>query len=212
MRERLVGALVLLCIGVVLWSMLFTGTVEQKVDRRTQIPPPIVIDRPQEVEPRKPANVRPVPEQVRNPKPERVARVDDAPAPADDETSAESTETSQVKPQPEPVAAVKPEPEPAPPAPAAAPKKRPALDQDTRLPEAWVVQVGTFGQKANADTLKEKLQKDGHKAYLKNVKTKKGTLYRVLVGPVLVEAEAEKTRQAIADKYKIKPIVQRFER
>ncbi len=218
MRERLVGALVLLCIGVVLWSMLFTGTVEHKVDRRTQIPPPIIIDRPALSEPRQPQGIRPVPDHIRNPQPQRDVVVDDAPPPeaaqADAETAAQASPATDKAALAE--ASPKPEPAPAKPAPqpvkAEPPKTRPALDQDTRLPEAWVVQVGTFGSKENATNLKEKLQKDGHKAYLKSLKTKKATLYRVLVGPVLVEADANKIRDDIAVKHKLKPIVQRFDR
>lgn len=216
MRERLVGALVLLCIGVVLWSMLFTGTVEHKVDRRTQIPPPIVIDRPDQAAPQRPTDVRPVAEDVRNPRPQRIPELIDAEPESEPPEPAPAEQPAATKPEPRPEPRPKPKPEPAPaPAPekkAEAPKQRPALDSDTRLPEAWVIQVGVFGQQANAENFKEKLQKDGHKAYLKKVKTKKGDLHRLLVGPLLIEADAEKSRDQIAKKYKVKPIVQRFER
>ena len=57
MRQRLVGTLVLLCGGVILWSLLFTGPAEYKLDRSSQIPPQPRIETPQESEPRIPEGI-----------------------------------------------------------------------------------------------------------------------------------------------------------
>ena len=44
LRQRVVGAVVLICAGIVIWSVLLTGPVNPSIDTRTQIPPPPAIE------------------------------------------------------------------------------------------------------------------------------------------------------------------------
>lgn len=69
MRQRLVGALVLLSAGVVLWSILFTGPAAYRVDRQTQIPPMPAVQQPEPIEPRRPENIPEVAEPEPLPEP-----------------------------------------------------------------------------------------------------------------------------------------------
>jgi len=56
---------------------------------------------------------------------------------------------------------------------------------------AFVIQVGSFGNQANADKLISKLKKAGFKAYGKNGRSKGKSLHRVFVGPELKRSGAE---------------------
>ncbi len=47
----------------------------------------------------------------------------------------------------------------------------------------WVVQVGTFGQKGNADRLSARLRDQGFEAFVSPTRSGARTLYRVRVGP-----------------------------
>ena len=58
----------------------------------------------------------------------------------------------------------------------------PSLDKQ-RLPIAWVLQVASFEKASNANELKERLLKQGHKAFTQSIETKNGSSTRVLVGP-----------------------------
>lgn len=102
---------------------------------------------------------------------------------------------------PPPVLVPEPEPLPAPvqaPVPAAAPvAKTPSAP---KLSAGFAVQIGTFGQKGNADRLVAKLRSQDFPVYLSPTPGAK-KLYRVRVGPVADRAEAEHlaARLAAAD-------------
>lgn len=55
----------------------------------------------------------------------------------------------------------------------------------------WVVQVGTFGQKANAERLVATLERKGFAAFLSPTSRSGSTLYRVRVGPAGTKPEAQ---------------------
>jgi DedD protein len=71
------------------------------------------------------------------------------------------------------------------------------------LPEAWVIQVGSFGQKEAAEKLLKTLQSEGHKAYLRSVITDKGTMHRLFVGPKITKDDAIKTKLIIDKQLKV---------
>nr|WP_267473096.1 SPOR domain-containing protein [Stenotrophomonas rhizophila] len=103
---------------------------------------------------------------------------------------------------PEPVAAAKPaapkpEPKPAPakPAPAVAAPAAPAASSI-----GFAVQLGAFGQAAEANALRDKVRAAGFSAFVEQVRTDKGTLNRVRVGPVANRAEAENLKAQVASK------------
>jgi cell division septation protein DedD len=119
---------------------------------------------------------------------------------------------------PEPVAAAKPaaskpEPKPDPKPAAAAPKPEPAKPdtataaKPVAAPAApaassvgFAVQLGAFGQAAEANALRDKVRAAGFSAFVEQVRTDKGTLNRVRVGPVANRAEAENLKAQVASK------------
>ncbi|MFI8718261.1 SPOR domain-containing protein [Stenotrophomonas sp. NPDC077464] len=111
---------------------------------------------------------------------------------------------------PEPVAASKPTPKPEPakpePKPAAAPAK-PEPATPVAAPTApaassvgFAVQLGAFGQATEANALRDKVRAAGFSAFVEQVRTDKGTLNRVRVGPVANRAEAENLKAQVASK------------
>nr|WP_218842320.1 SPOR domain-containing protein [Stenotrophomonas sp. JAI102] len=111
----------------------------------------------------------------------------------------------------EPVAAAKPEPKPvAPkpePKPAPAPKPETAAAPPVAAPAApaassvgFAVQLGAFGQAAEANALRDKVRAAGFSAFVEQVRTDKGTLNRVRVGPVANRGDAENLKAQVAAK------------
>lgn len=59
-RQRLVGALVLICLAVILWPIVFSSSVRPVVDRQTQIPPMPQLEKYTVPEPQKPKGIEPI--------------------------------------------------------------------------------------------------------------------------------------------------------
>ena len=78
-----------------------------------------------------------------------------------------------------------------------------ASSTSVKLPEAWVIQVGSFGQKEAAEKLLKELQTVGEKAYLRSVVTDKGTMHRLFIGPKMDKQEALATKLAIDKRLKV---------
>ncbi|MNV42153.1 cell division protein DedD [compost metagenome] len=64
----------------------------------------------------------------------------------------------------------------------------------------FAVQLGAFGQAAEANALRDKVRAAGFSAFVEQVRTDKGTLNRVRVGPVANRAEAENLKAQVASK------------
>ncbi len=63
--------------------------------------------------------------------------------------------------------------------------------------EAWVIQLGSFRHKANVNELLAKLKKNGYTAFTKPIKTQKGALIKVFVGPELIKSSLIKKLPAL---------------
>jgi cell division septation protein DedD len=119
--------------------------------------------------------------------------------------------------KPEPLAATKPvetkpavaKPVPPAPKPAAAPATpKPATTLATAPKPAepaaastgFAVQLGAFSSAAEANKLRDRARAAGLRAFVESVRTDKGVLSRVRVGPVLTRAEADQLKAQVADK------------
>lgn len=72
---------------------------------------------------------------------------------------------------------------------------------------SWVVQAGSFSEKANAEALMQRIQGAGLPAYLTTSKTSKGQLVRVYVGPEILRSAADQMQVKLAQTLNIKGIV-----
>ena len=80
----------------------------------------------------------------------------------------------------------------------------PQLGKDT--PEelqAWVVQVGAFGEKDKAVAFKDQLVAANYDALIEVVNSDNKSVYRVKVGPMLTEEEAVKVKDRLANEMKL---------
>lgn len=91
-------------------------------------------------------------------------------------------------------------------------KKPPPSPVKEKSPQAsgWVVQVGSFSSSANARALRDKLRKQGHASFVESVKGKSGPVYRVRVGPEVSRDSAERLRQQLATAAGLKGLVQAY--
>lgn len=185
-RRRLIGAVVLLGIGVVAFPLLF----------ETQ-PRPIPVDIPIEIPSRdgQPPLALPPPKMAAAPAmPATPATPPAAKAPASSvPASAAEPRIEQTKPDVPSKEAQPAKPAPAAPPPAPAPK--PAAEPAKPGAEAagrFVVQVGAFAEASAVREARAKVQKLGLATYTQAVETSNGSRTRVRVGPFDSRDEAEK--------------------
>ncbi len=189
-KQRLVGAVVLVSLAVIFIPMLLDGDDDSSMSRNgSNIPQQPDFD----FEPLE------IPLQPIEPVAAERPRVIDKPEPAE----AEPPRPAVTKPaESKPVEAAQ-----GPAAPISKPVTSPAKGAATDEPVAWVVQVGSFSQSANALALRDKLRKNGFTAFVEKYRDKDKTSYRVRVGPELKRATAERHLEQLAAKFKLKGII-----
>ena len=72
---------------------------------------------------------------------------------------------------------------------------------------AWVIQLGSFTNQINAESLVSKLQLEGYPAYIEELIDNSESIYRVRVGPELNREDAEKLQQTLISHTGIKGII-----
>lgn len=72
----------------------------------------------------------------------------------------------------------------------------------------FAVQLGAFSSAAEADKLRDRARGAGFSAFVQQVRTDKGTLSRVRVGPVMNRADADQLKSQVSAKLGISGIVQ----
>ncbi|HSR61812.1 MAG TPA: SPOR domain-containing protein [Gammaproteobacteria bacterium] len=72
---------------------------------------------------------------------------------------------------------------------------------------AWVVQLGSFESEENAQSLNEKLRDAGYTSFVEPLKQESGTVHRVRVGPELKRSDAQKIRDKLEKSLQLEGIV-----
>lgn len=67
-----------------------------------------------------------------------------------------------------------------------------------QVQKTWVVQVGSFSQEPNASGLRDSLLRLGQKAFVEKTSGATGTIYRVRIGPVEDRDTAERLRDQLS--------------
>lgn len=154
----------------------------------------------------------PAPAAASQPAPAQTASVS-APVPlAESRPAAASTTPLPAEPARAPVAkpaAEKPVEKP-PAKPAAAPTQvatRTAPTAPAASGTGFAVQLGAFGSAAEAGKLRDRARSAGFSAFVEQVRTDKGTLNRVRVGPVASRSEADQLKAQVAAKLGVSGIV-----
>lgn len=182
LKRRLVGAVVLIALGVIFIPMILDGSGRSsRLSMDVEIPPAPVYEVPDRLPPLPTATPDPAPPAAPRAEPRPEAKVKSLPD----------------EPQPE---------APTPPAPAPAP-----LASDTAEdapPSAWVVQVGSFEDQAKAVALRDKLRKGGFTAFVEPHRAADDkSLYRVRIGPELKRESSEKVLARLKREQKLDGIV-----
>ncbi|MGQ0657460.1 MAG: SPOR domain-containing protein [Chromatiales bacterium] len=200
LRQRLVGAAVLVGLAVIFVPMLLDDSaIEEPRIEATNIPP-----RPSEEFSSKIVPLEPV---------QPVSPV--APPPAATGAAPESPvqPTSPAKPLGPAAAVPKPldESESTPSSAPAVPEDAGGENAATRVGiTAWAVQLGSFASEQNAKELEQRLRKEGYTAFVEKVDGDEGQKFRVRVGPELIRAKAQETRDKLDKDLNLKGILVRY--
>jgi DedD protein len=216
MKQRMVGALVLVALAVIFLPMLFTREDEMRQVRVEAPEAPAMPSLPQvQVEPVQVPEPQPLPEQ--NEQPPVVVNESTAPVTAPSQPIAPvATVAPPVQPKPQtpvptpPVAKVEARPAPAPSVAPAAPAAKPAAPSKidaNGLPVSWSIQLASLSNRAGAENLQKTLRSQGYNAYIRSA----DGMNRVFVGPLIERAEAERLRDVINRQQNLKGIVVRFQ-
>ncbi len=73
--------------------------------------------------------------------------------------------------------------------------------------KAWAIQVGSFNDRSNAFKLRNKLRSKKFTTFVEAVKTSKGRVYRVRVGPEIRRSQADKIQKRLRNELKISGLV-----
>lgn len=204
LKQRLVGAVVLVALAVIFIPMLLPGEGDLGGGiKGSNIPPePDFRFPPVAVAPKAP----PVAEAPVVPLGDEQSSKENEPpaAPVKPEPPKEPEGKPKAKPQAKPETKPKSKPATAPAAKAVPEKTKPGQVN------AWVVQVGSFADRKNARALRDKLRKQGHASFVESINGASGRVYRVRVGPELTKAAADKLSQRLAKEAGLKGLVQAY--
>ena len=87
---------------------------------------------------------------------------------------------------------------------AAAPKyQKLSKPTSSKITTAYTLQLASFSQKSNSITLRDKLRKKGFKAYSESIQTTTGRIYRLRVGPYLKYDQILAAKKKIEKQFKL---------
>lgn len=189
LKQRLVGAVVLVALAVIFVPSLLREQQPEPVDTRTQIPERPAIEPLTFEVPQQPENIEPAPA------PETMFVPDDQNQPVRDDLELDAEVPEQVE-QPQ-ESEEQPEPE----------------EEQLAEPgvQAWVVQVASFSKLETANKLRDRLQEQGYKAYVRSLEIGSGTVSRVYIGPKLDRAEAESIKSVVDQSLRVDALVLKFQ-
>lgn len=72
---------------------------------------------------------------------------------------------------------------------------------------AWALQLGSFSQEVNAQSMRDRLRAKGYASYVDKLKKPNKTVYRVRIGPELDKKRLEKLKLELLEKEKMKGMV-----
>jgi len=203
LKQRLVGALILLALGVVFWPIIFVQPEDRRGEEQLPLPPPPAVvteslDAPDA------AGLRASPPEVTAEARALDASVAEAPtAMSAGEPTSPAVPTGPAATTPE----IVPDPDALPAR--QEPPQGLAMDADG-VPVAWTLQVATVSSAEKADALRRRLLEKQQKAYVTTVSSGAKTLYRVCIGPKFERIELERLQPAINAEFGVNSLVVRY--
>ena len=205
LKQRLVGALVILALAVVLWPVIFVEPSVPPVDRASQVPAMPSLKEMQIASPQPLEGMKPPPE--REPELHLVppgALDNTAPGETGTDTAAAAEVAAQMPEDRVEESALEPEQEPEP--------ARPVVGEldDQGIPIAWSLQVATLSNRDKAQALARELVALDYKAYLRVHHKDDKTLHKVYIGPNFDQEVLLRVKPDIDSKFKVNSIVSRY--
>ena len=193
LKQRLVGAFVLLALGVLFIPALLEPELQRDIDRTSRIPPAPNL---QSIDIKLPVKSdRLAPSKSLEPRYRLVE---------EDQLSEVIAQTkTQVKAKMvNAKSAVKASEQQA--------KTQIIMNKDG-VPRAWAVQIVSYQTQQRAKEFAAKLKSDGYKPFVKTAISSKGKVYRVYLGPKINPTMAKNLKQELDKKYKLDTLVVRFD-
>lgn len=201
-KHRLIGAAVLAAIAVLFLPSFFKDRQQYQVNTDSQIPGRPSITAVDFNEPVQPEGIEsaPAPETMFVPDSGDVPVNELAVPPAEttEPQPVQNAVVSSAQAQSSSVAGVNAE-------------QVPSLPLNTQgIPEAWVIQVASLSAQEGANKLRDQLQAEGHKAYVRAVPSANGNIYRVFIGPKQDKAQALAIKSQLDKRLKVNSLVLPF--
>jgi DedD protein len=171
LKERLIGTLVILCLGLIFYPLLFNSKTEFEISRDSVIPVQRVqVDPLNIVDPSAPFEVQEI-------------ALHELFNPNEDTDQIDIDDISE------------------------------GILNESGLPQAWVIQLGSFALTDNAESLKDELITEGYDAYVRLTPSfnEAPDLYKVYVGPVIDPSEARRTFNQLSSQTGNEAILLKFE-
>lgn len=213
LKQRVIGALVLISLAVIFVPMLFDEPHTERSSRTIEIPeePPFPeVQQPPQMDTQAPSYRLEEPTDMAS-DPAAPERAQSAPSEPDPQFSAEPAAPQADEPEPaetqaqtQPETQTQPQPAPTQAATAEAPE---AEEYSRSLDGAWVVQLGSFGNADNARRLRDKVRELGYDSHLQKVEQGDTVFTRVFSGPFVDEAAAAKAKQELDAKFGVNGLV-----
>jgi len=206
LKQRLVGAIVLVAVAVIFLPSILRQQQPEPVDTRSQIPDAPALESLSFAVPEPPPAINPAPEPETMLVPEEstqpvVESLEQLAEPAPDQTSGTaSSQTPDHESSPAQPSQNSPQTEMAAPA-----------DSDTSDRAAWVIQVASLSSSESARGLRDRLQEQGYKAYVRSVTISGKEVSRVYIGPKLERSAADAIKADIDRQLQVNALVLRFQ-
>jgi DedD protein len=188
LKQRLVGALILIALAVVFWPIIFVEPDESPIPGDMTIPERPHIDISQ--------IPQPDPAQARS-SPALEARSEAA----GEQAVAAAEPSAPVAAQQKPVVKQRAPRDEAP--------ERPALDAQG-LPIAWILQVASVSSPDKAEQIRQRLTGMGYKAYVKTVRHDGKKLLRVYIGPKFERSRLDAIKSEVDKAFSVESLVTRY--
>jgi len=196
-KHRLIGAAVLAAIAVLFLPSFFKDRQQYQVDTSTHIPGRPSITAVDFNEPKRPEGIEPAPAPETMFVPDETESVSAAQIPP----AEDAVVTTEVLASSQLVSSSS----------AASDAAVPVMPLNTQgLPDTWVVQVASLSVQEAANKLRDQLQADGHKAYVRSALGANATIYRVFIGPRQDKAQAMAIKAQLDKRLKVNSLVLPF--
>lgn len=190
LKQRLVGAVVLLALGIIFLPGILRENQRAPVNRQTLVPQSPGYERLKFENPERPANIEPAPDPETMFIPPSEQKPREVPEAADTQPQSDQKVSEEAQ-----------EPE----------SQSEAGEDKTQSQGAWVVQVASFRSGERASELRDKLQDQGYRAYVRAANTDSGPVNRVFIGPKIDKEAVVEIKHAVDEAFQLNTLVLRFE-